>query len=396
MIRFVHNFKEYRRESMYPINPYIIGKKYSIEPLIAPVGFSVEAQPFDIYTEFKNNSDTQKKLIVSVDLSASSTTLSAVSGRYYIWGETVSSVKQSGTITSGSKTWTANSTDRFIIICDSASNPSVFLPSNSVWCYVGSTMVLGANNCTLLKYVHRDPTVVINYAYDYRFTGCTNLEGIFHVPANMTSVPLQYFLNCAKLTGWSGHANITSIGLSAFQGCSQFRGSLPPGLLSIGTGAFSGCILSGSIPTTINQPLGTWAFSGCYGLIGTPYIPSNQINLGAVFRDCSGLTGTANLPTGLIKIADSANYETFRGCTGITRLNIPSTCTHVGGDYEYACMNMTSLMLIYCYAVTPPVAGVTTFHNVPTSCVVHVKAGTISAYRAIAQWNRFTTIIDDL
>lgn len=51
MTRFVHNFKEYRRESMYPVNPYINQTKIPIDGLLV-------YYKFDSFVDYSGNGNT--------------------------------------------------------------------------------------------------------------------------------------------------------------------------------------------------------------------------------------------------------------------------------------------------------------------------------------------------
>ena len=58
------------------------------------------------------------------------------------------------------------------------------------------------------------------------------------------------------------------------------------------------------------------------------------------FRGCTGLT-SIDLPAGLTSIGQ----EAFRGCTGLTSIDLPDSLTSIGQEAFYGCHNLTSIDL---------------------------------------------------
>jgi hypothetical protein len=137
---------------------------------------------------------------------------------------------------------------------------------------------------------------------DCVFSGCSGLTGVT-IPASVTSIGDCAFRGCSGLTGVTISASVTSIGDKAFSGCSGLteidvsasntkyqsidgilysktgdilvcypggkKGSvtISASVTSIGESAFDGCSgLTGvTIPNSVTS-IGDWAFSGCSGL----------------------------------------------------------------------------------------------------------------------------------
>ncbi|MBQ8909192.1 MAG: leucine-rich repeat domain-containing protein [Clostridia bacterium] len=84
--------------------------------------------------------------------------------------------------------------------------------------------------------------------------------------------------------------SVTSIGNSAFYGCTFTTITIPNSVTSIGLLAFQGCnrLTSITIPNKVNN-IGTQAFNNCMGLISVIF-PNSVTNMGyAVFSACSKL-----------------------------------------------------------------------------------------------------------
>ena len=115
--------------------------------------------------------------------------------------------------------------------------------------------------------------------------------------------------------------SVTSIGESAFRGCSGLTSvTIPNSVTSIGSGAFSGCrgLTSVTIPNSVSS-IGSWAFSNCSGLTSVT-IPNSVTEIGSdAFNSCSGLT-SVTIPNSVTSIGESA----FWACSGLTSVTINS------------------------------------------------------------------------
>ena len=131
--------------------------------------------------------------------------------------------------------------------------------------------------------------------------------------------------------------SVTSIGESAFHGCSGLTSvTIPNSVTSIGGYAFSGCsgLTSVTIPNSVTS-IGDYAFRGCSGLTSVT-IPNSVTSIGyRAFRDCSGLT-SVTIPNSVTSIDDYA----FCGCSGLHSLTIGSGVLSIGnyaiGYYYYS------------------------------------------------------------
>ena len=104
---------------------------------------------------------------------------------------------------------------------------------------------------------------------------------------------------------------VTSIGVEAFKECNRLTSiNIPEGLTSIGERAFEGCsrLTSIKIPKGVTN-IGGQAFYGCRGLTSIE-IPKGVTMIGySAFSDCSELN-SIKIPEGVTSIGESA----FEGC----------------------------------------------------------------------------------
>ncbi len=156
----------------------------------------------------------------------------------------------------------------------------------------------------------------------------------------VTSIGGSAFEGCTSLTSISIPDGVTSIGDSAFVGCTSLTSiSIPDGVTSIGDFAFYGCssLTNISIPVGVTS-IGNWTFGSCTSL-SSINIPNSVTNIGwDAFYRCSSLT-SINIPDSVTSIGDSA----FVGCSSLTSINIPDSVTSIGGGAFSGCSSLTSI-----------------------------------------------------
>ena len=199
------------------------------------------------------------------------------------------------------------------------------------------------------------------------FSGCSSLTGVYitdlakwcgisfgSLNANPLYCAHQLYLNGTLITDLAIPDGVTSIGSSAFSGCSGLTSiTIPDGVTSIGDSAFCGCssLTSITIPNSVTS-IGDSAFCGCSSLTGV-YITDLAKWCGISFENYDAnplyyahllyLNGTLItdlvIPEGVTSIGNLA----FLGCSSLTSITIPNSVTSIGSYAFYNCSNLTSI-----------------------------------------------------
>ena len=167
---------------------------------------------------------------------------------------------------------------------------------------------------------------------------------------------------------------ITSIGESAFSGCS--------GLEKIAVESGNSCYDSRDNCNSIIDTETNTLIVGCKNSI----IPNSVTNIGSgAFAYCSGLT-ELTLPNSVTSIGEHA----FFCCSGLTELTLPDSITSIG-DYAFAyCSDLSKITSL---AEIPPVCGSGVFDGVnKTNCELIVPVISVIAYKQAEVWNEFSNI----
>ena len=215
------------------------------------------------------------------------------------------------------------------------------------------------SGCTSLANISIPDSV--SHIGSYAFNDCTSLVSI-SIPSS--NVEPKTFSGCSNLKELTILDGVISINESAFEGCSNLtnitvsegnrvydsRGAcnsiiesksntlilgcknttIPDSVTSIGHSAFSGCsgLTDITIPDSVTS-IGSYAFSGCSGLTGIT-IPNNAASISDyAFWNCSSLASLI-IPDSVTSIGQSA----FLGCSSLTSVTIPDSVTFIG-DYAF-------------------------------------------------------------
>ena len=233
------------------------------------------------------------------------------------------------------------------------------------------------------------------------FSGCSGLTSI-EIPNSVTDIGSRAFSGCSSLTSIEIPNSVTSIGYSVFSGCLNLTSMvveegnpvydsrdnsnaiietatntlisgyeytiIPNSVTSIGNSAFSGCssLTSIEIPNPVTS-IGSNAFSSCTNLI-------------VVFEENSQLT--------------SIEFAAFSGCSNLTSIEIPNSVTYIG---DYAFCECSSLRVIKCYADNVPEIECNqdfcmVFYECPSDMTIYVPINSVQEYKAADPWNDYNIV----
>ena len=252
------------------------------------------------------------------------------------------------------------------------------------------------------------------------FNGCTRLTNVT-IPNGVTSIGTGAFYDCSGLTSITIPNNVTSIGINAFNGCTRLTNiTIPSSVTSIGERAFGGCtslanitvdnnnstydsrnncnaiintntntLVAGCkntvIPNTVTS-IDDSAFQQHTTLTGTLTIPNSVTSIGAQsFYNCSGLT-SVTIGSGVTSIANFA----FQGCSGLTSITIPNGVLSIGSSAFNNCSNITSVTV---EATTPPTLGGSAFSNNASGRKIYVPSASVETYKATSGWSSYASAI---
>ena len=184
---------------------------------------------------------------------------------------------------------------------------------------------------------------------DYAFLGCSGLTSVT-IPDSVTSIGDRAFSWCSGLTSIVIPDSVTSIGARAFNGCSGLTSIVvedgnpvyhSDGNCLIKTGSKTlivGC-KSSVIPNDGSvTSIGRSAFYGCSGLTSVTIPDSVTSICRRAFYGCSGLT-SVTIPDSVTSIGSGA----FSGCSGLTSVTIPDSVTSIGQSAFSGCSGLTTI-----------------------------------------------------
>ena len=221
------------------------------------------------------------------------------------------------------------------------------------------------------------------------FSGCSITS--VTIPNSVTSIGDYAFLKCYSLTSVTIPNSVTSIGNGAFQDCRDLTSlAIPNSVTNIGDGAFEYCygLTSVTIGNSVTN-IAYRAFHSCHNLTFVT-IGNSVTSIGDyAFYECYGLT-SVTIPNSVTTIG----VGVFRGCTGLTSVTIPNSVTSIGDgafsgiDLPYVVSLIENPFGISGKNSEYGVFSKNTFNN----ATLYVPVGSIDKYKATEGWKDFLFI----
>ena len=224
------------------------------------------------------------------------------------------------------------------------------------------------------------------------FNDCSNLISIT-IPYSVTTIGVSAFSGCSSLTSVTIPDGVTLIGERAFRYCSsltEFNGKYASedGRCLIIGGTLNSFAPAGlteyTIPDSVTT-IGVSAFSGCSSLTSVT-IPDSVTSIRSnAFSGCSSLT-SVTIPDSVTTIG----WDAFFYCYRLTSVTIPDSVTMIG-DYAFQlCISLTS---VYCKATTPPAGRYGMFGGNASGRNIYVPMESVEAYKSASYWSEYADAI---
>lgn len=154
-----------------------------------------------------------------------------------------------------------------------------------------------------------------------------------NIPEGVTTIGYSAFAGCSNLKEITIPGTVQTVGDSAFRECTSLESVvLEEGITSLGENVFYGCqaIKEVTIPSSVTT-FGQYVFSWCSGMEKVTMNGGSAVPYG-MFYYCKSLTEIA-IPEGVSSLGDYS----FDGCEALTTVTLPTTLTAIGENVFASC-----------------------------------------------------------
>ena len=204
------------------------------------------------------------------------------------------------------------------------------------------------SGCTNLETITIPKNAKFDSTYGGTFSDCINLKNV-KFSNGIEKIPDYLFYkssNLNSLTSITIPDSVTSIGYSAFSGCTGLTSiTVPDSVTSIGGLAFYGCtgLTSITIPDSVTY-VGYDAFSDCTNLETITIPPNAEFSpSGGVFNNCTSLKNV-KFSDKAEKIPDKLFYRSSN-LNSLTSITIPDSVTYIGESAFSGCANLKTITI---------------------------------------------------
>ena len=216
---------------------------------------------------------------------------------------------------------------------------SIKLPDSLI--STGNNVFGGCKNLQTVTFGENSKLKNVDYG---AFMDCTSLTSI-NLPNSVQLISMYAFKNCTSLSNIKIPDSVTSILDGAFQTCTSLKSiNIPKNVYRIGNFAFLGCTSLDNVYITNNTKVSTSQF-----IINVNKLPKNIFYFDETTGTITKYIGSATelvIPSEIngVKVT-TLDSQSFKNCTSLTSVTIPSSITTVGTNAFSGCSNLNTIYI---------------------------------------------------